>query len=403
MNLNHSSASSGRTFTALGAVTIAFVLLLAMLDRWTYPRIVRNEFREFADLVANNPRPVANASDKANGTQSQPASKAQIELLRPLFPEADSFTVIGTANFAGHPSEIFKALSSDKAIGYATHGYAQGYHAIVHILVATDTDFQVKSVQVISQAETEGYNERFASRSFLHQFIGKTVGHLQLHNGIDAASGATVSCSAVANGVATAVDYLRKFVTAGASGASILSIAAQAPLPAAANTASMKGAAGESGDTLATWHQSHGVGCPLCHTDKNDPYGKVSTETCLGCHKNGFSPQPEGEKMLAEVKQQLESAPGGQAMLAESTQKITPAVDKSNPAVILSLQYHAIKDMEDARAKWATRAVFEGEASNPHISHIPHTNCMDCHHIHKKSEDTCGTAACHPGFTFKMR
>ena len=404
MNLKKSTASYGRTLAVLFAVTIAFVLLLALLDRWTYPRIARNEFREFADLVANNPRPVANTPGKSGGLQSQPASRAQIELLRPLFPEADTFTVIGTANIANHPADIFKALSSDKAIGYAIHGYAAGYHGIVHTLIATDTDFQVKSVQIVSHSETDGYSDKFASRSFLRQFIGKTIGHLQLHSGIDAASGATVSCNAVANGVAVAVDYLRKFVTAGGSGASILSIAAQAPLSVTADGASASGDFGAHDGALAIWHKDKGVGCQLCHLEKKPPYtSNVPTEICLDCHKNGFSLQPAGEKMLAEVKQQLASTPGGQAMLAATDKKLTPAIDKSNAAIYISLQYHAIKDIEDARPKWAVRAIYQGDPSDPHVSHIPHKNCMDCHHIHKKSEDKCGTPACHPDFTYKMR
>jgi hypothetical protein len=170
------------------------------------------------------------------------------------------------------------------------------------------------------------------------------------------------------------------------------------------NTATANdGFSGKDG-TLSYWHKDKGVGCQLCHIEKMPPYtSNVPTDTCLECHKNGFSPQAAGENMLAEVKQQLASTPGGQAMLVETKQKITPAVDKRSPAIIFSLQYHAIKDIEDARPKWAVRAIYEGDPSDPHISHIPHKSCIDCHHIHKQSEDKCGTPACHPDFTYKMR
>lgn len=404
MKFKHSVPSFGCTFAALCAVLIAFVLLLSLLDWWTYPRIARNEFRAFVDLVANTTRPVANTSGKASGAQSQPASRAQIALLRPLFPEADTFTVVGTATIANHPADILKALSGDSAIGYAIHGYAEGYHGIVHTLIATDTEFQVVSVQVVSHTETDGYSDRFASRGFLRQFIGKTVGHLQLRNGIDAATGATVSSRAVANGVATAVEYLKKYVTEGASSALTSSVAAQISLSTRTDIATASGESIAHDGTLALWHKDKGVGCQLCHLEKKPPYSSdVPTSTCLECHKNGFSSEAVGQTMLAEVKQQLASTPGGEAMLAATNEKMTPAVDKSNPAIMLCLQYRAIKDIEDARPKWAVRAIYQGDPSDPHISHIPNKDCTKCHHIHKQSEDKCGTRACHPDFTYKMR
>jgi hypothetical protein len=130
----------------------------------------------------------------------------------------------------------------------------------------------------------------------------------------------------------------------------------------------------------------------------------VPTKICLECHENGFSPQEDGVKMLADLQQQLEDAPGGgKAMLAEPTAKLTPANDKSNQAMWLRVQYLATKDIEDARPKWAVRAIYQGEPSDPHISHIPIHDCTVCHHIHKASEDRCGTRACHPDFTYQMR
>jgi hypothetical protein len=200
------------------------------------------------------------------------------------------------------------------------------------------------------------------------------------------------------------VDYLQKYVKEGATSAATLSAAAQASSATMAGTATGSDEFGGKDGTLSVWHKDKGVGCQLCHVEKVPPYSSnVPTDTCLECHKNGFSPKDAGEKMQAEVKQQLASVRGGEAMLAKTDGKITPAADKSNPAITLSLQYRAIKDIEDARPKWAVRAIYEGEPSDPHISHIPHKNCMDCHHIHKPSVDTCGTPACHPDFTYKMR
>ncbi len=407
MSVKHSTVSSGRSFAALFAVTVAFVLLLAVLDWWTYPLILRNEFSEFATLVANRTRSNAETSVKINPGQALPASQAQVQLLRPLFPDADTFTVVGLATFANHPAVILKAASGDSAIGYAIHGYAEGYHGVVHTLVTTDTDYHVKSVQIVSHTETDGYADRFASREFLHQFLGKTVGRLRLGSGIDSVSGATVSCRAVADGVAAAVDYLHKNISEGKTNAvsSEMIAAAEQVHAASATTAASGDDFGGKDGTLSIFHKDKGVGCRLCHLEAKPPYtSNVPTKICLDCHENGFSLQDDGVKLLADLQQQLEAAPGGgKAMLAEPTVKLTPANDKGNQAIYLRLQYLATKDIEDARPKWAVRAIYQGEPSDPHVSHIPIHDCTVCHHIHKASEDRCGTRACHPDFTYQMR
>jgi Na+-translocating ferredoxin:NAD+ oxidoreductase RnfG subunit len=405
MSLKHSTASSGRSFAALFAVTVAFILLLAALDWWTYPLILRNEFRTFATMVANRPRTAAETSVTINSGQTLPASQAQVELLKPLFPDADAYTVIGIAVFANHPAEILKAASGDKAIGYAIHGYADGYHGVVHTLVTTDSNFNVKSVQIVSHTETDGYADRFASREFLHQFIGKPVGRLRLGKGIDSVSGATVSCKAVADGVAAAVDYLYKYISEGKTIAPVSSAMIAAAEQVHATTAASGDDFGGHDGTLSIFHKDKGVGCRLCHLEAKPPYTtNVPTKICLDCHENGFSLQEDGTKMLADVQQKLEAVPGGgKAMLAEPTEKLTPANDKNDQAVYLRLQYLATKNIEDARPKWAVRAIYQGEPSDPHVSHIPIHDCTVCHHIHKASEDRCGTRACHPDFTYKMR
>jgi Na+-translocating ferredoxin:NAD+ oxidoreductase RnfG subunit len=404
MSLKHFIASSGRSFAALFAVTVGFILLLAVLDWWTYPLILQNEFRDFATMVANQTRSGSEGSVKVTPGQTLPASQAQVKLLKPLFPEADTFTVIGIAVFANRPAQILKATSADKAIGYAIHGYAEGYHGLIHTLVTTDTDFNVKSVQIVSHTETDGYADRFASRDFLRQFIGKPVGRLRLGKGIDSVSGATVSCRAVANGVAAAVDYLYKYISEGKTAAPVSSEMIAAAERVHATTAASGDEFGGHDGTLSYFHKDKGVGCRLCHLETKPPYtSNVPTKICLECHLNGFSLQPEGVKMLADVQQQLEAAPGGgSAMLAEP-EKLTPVNDKNDQAIYLRLQYMATKNIEDARPQWAVRAIYQGEPSDPHVSHIPIHDCGVCHHIHKKSEDRCGTRACHPDFTYKMR
>jgi Na+-translocating ferredoxin:NAD+ oxidoreductase RnfG subunit len=401
MSPTTSIASSSRSFLALFTVSIAFILLLAMLNWFTYPLILQNEFSEFAAMVANQTRSGSGTSQ--NPGHTFPASQAQVKLLKPLFPDADTFTVVGIAVLANHPAEILKAASGDNVIGYAVHGYAEGYHGVIHALVTTDTTFNVKSVQIVSHTETEGYSDRFASRQFLRQFIGKPVGFLRLGSGIDSVSGATVSCRAVADGVAAGVDYLYKYINEGNSNGLNSEMIAAAEQTRLANPASADEFVGKDG-TLSIFHKDKGVGCRLCHLETKPPYtSNVPTKICLECHENGFSLEHDGTKMLAALQQHLEAVPGGgKAMLAEPA-KLTPANDKSNQAVYLRLQYLATKNIEDARTKWAVRAIYQGGPSDPHVSHIPIHDCTVCHHIHRKSQDRCGTPVCHPNFTYEMR
>jgi Na+-translocating ferredoxin:NAD+ oxidoreductase subunit G len=408
MMLKNSKATPGLSVVILSAVSVAFCILLSLVDWWTYPRIAKNEFRKFAILVATLERPILGSSKGANPGRMLPASRAQIALLRPVFPEAETYSVIGNAAFAGHSADILKASDGNTTIGYAIHGYAAGYHGLVHTLVTTDPSFNVKSVQVLDHTETEGYSDRFEARSFLRQFLGKSSDHLRLGSGIDAVSGATISCRAVTNGVAAAVEFLKMYIMEGGEAhpgsASASADVEQASNPGEATSSDEVDQFGGKDGALSYWHKDKGVGCQLCHLEEKPPYSSdVPTKTCLGCHKNGFSTQPTGEKMLTEAARQLEAAPGGKAMLAATDQKFLPAHDKSDPVVMLRLQYRATKSIEDSRPNWAVRAVYAGKPSDPHISHIPISDCGTCHHIHRRSEDQCGTPSCHPNFTYKMR
>jgi Zn finger protein HypA/HybF involved in hydrogenase expression len=97
--------------------------------------------------------------------------------------------------------------------------------------------------------------------------------------------------------------------------------------------------AGPAGDSLlADRHQGAGINCQGCHQE-SPPAKLVQTATCMKCH-------------------------GDMAKLISKASKLSP---------------------------------------NPHASpHEPpaETKCETCHHVHKKSENSCST--CHEEFVFKV-
>lgn len=95
--------------------------------------------------------------------------------------------------------------------GYCIETEANGYEAPVRILVGLDAEGSVLGVEILSMNETTGYGSRVNDKTFLSQFAGKNKelnivrGEADTEEKISAISGATVSSTAVKNGVNNAI------------------------------------------------------------------------------------------------------------------------------------------------------------------------------------------------------
>jgi electron transport complex protein RnfG len=119
------------------------------------------------------------------------------EMLSALFPEMDAYDL-------DEPSGVYTILLDETSIGTALMSRATGYGGPIDILIGVEPDRRLRGIRVISQAETPGLGAKIVDDGFLEQFVGLSLDNLELRkNGgeIDAITGATISTSAVIDGV----------------------------------------------------------------------------------------------------------------------------------------------------------------------------------------------------------
>lgn len=104
-------------------------------------------------------------------------------------------------------TRAYVAEKEDGAAGYAVTIRVSGRSGPFTIAVVTDPDLLIRQVRVLSYPWQRGYQVRYPE--FTDQFAGKGVAApLRLGEDIDAATGATISSGAVAQGVRRALRLL---------------------------------------------------------------------------------------------------------------------------------------------------------------------------------------------------
>lgn len=128
--------------------------------------------------------------------------------LEALMPEADDFSIVeGIAE--GNISDVYEGLKSGDIIGYTIKVHPQGYGGAIEMLVGISSEGRITGVKIGENSETPGVGSKVADASFVDQFLGKETGNdfIITKGGetgdeyIQAISGATVSSTAVVEGV----------------------------------------------------------------------------------------------------------------------------------------------------------------------------------------------------------
>lgn len=98
--------------------------------------------------------------------------------------------------------DVFYVYAQDSLIGYAGVGQASGYSGPIEVLVGLDSEGTIIGVQIVGHKETPGFFRRLSDVNFFEQFIERDyTDSLLVGDGIDAASGATISSEAVARAI----------------------------------------------------------------------------------------------------------------------------------------------------------------------------------------------------------
>lgn len=129
--------------------------------------------------------------------------KAVAEMLSTLFPDMDSFKY-------DKATGMYTIFSHGTIIGHAFTAQGHGYGGAIDILIGLRPDnHTLQGIRIISQQETPGLGAKIVEPSFLDQFKGISTDQIALaRNGgkIDAITGATISSSAVVEGVRKAIE-----------------------------------------------------------------------------------------------------------------------------------------------------------------------------------------------------
>ncbi len=179
--------------------------------------------------------------------------KAFADALLSVFPKADRFVCVDPTGARGDTPWKGKGVGIAKGagdiLGYLAVGHKQGYSSTIRVLVGCGSDFHIKAIRILSQAETPGLGERtkevrtnrtlwqaigeavgLSKREntpqdknpwFQEQFSGKALGDLVVvkdsSEGIQAITGATISSKAVTEAVKSALETIESSIAPKAS------------------------------------------------------------------------------------------------------------------------------------------------------------------------------------------
>lgn len=153
------------------------------------------------------------------GTIAQRSEQANAEARKLVLDSAETFEEVKdvkTDNSKGiEVAEIYEAKdASGNTVGYTLKVLPSGYGGQIELMVGIDSaNSQVSGINVVSNSETAGLGAKSTDPEFSDQYKGKPLEELSvLKNGtpgdteIKAISGATITSTAVTNGVDAAIE-----------------------------------------------------------------------------------------------------------------------------------------------------------------------------------------------------
>lgn len=144
--------------------------------------------------------------------------QANNELRQAVLPEAKDFAQVKESVYKGigdgMVAEVYEGLDdTGEVVGYTIKTTPSGYGGAIELMVGLSTDGKITGVKTGTMAETPGLGSKAADPAFIDQYKDKTAAALEVAKGsasgenqILAISGATITSTAVTNGVNTAIE-----------------------------------------------------------------------------------------------------------------------------------------------------------------------------------------------------
>lgn len=155
-----------RLVITLTAICVAIAVLLAAVNAVTRDKIAENVMKTKAEAVLD-------IFDK--GTDCE------------LYKTLDD------------GSEVYLVYRDGNVIGYCAFVSSVGFGGNIDMMVGINSAYETEGVKIVSMSETPGVGTKTDTPEFLNRFMG--LGHNDPVGSVDAVSGATISSTAVKNGV----------------------------------------------------------------------------------------------------------------------------------------------------------------------------------------------------------
>jgi electron transport complex protein RnfG len=143
------------------------------------------------------------------------------EALRGALPDAEEFNVLRRAEDADPIiKDVQEALAGGEIYGYCVTVTPRGYGGTIELVAGIKNDGNLKAIRILSHSETPGLGAKSVLPDFYEQFkdsdkVTVVKRAPEAPGEIQAISGATITSTAVANGVNTALEYWRSHFAEG--------------------------------------------------------------------------------------------------------------------------------------------------------------------------------------------
>ncbi|MEA4872678.1 MAG: RnfABCDGE type electron transport complex subunit G [Synergistaceae bacterium] len=148
---------------------------------------------------------------------SSAKEKEKMAALAETLPEASDFEKVNSPLDHSIIKEVNKGSVNGETVGYNITVTPKGYGGLIEMVVGIDNGGKLISIKILSHTETPGLGAKAANPAFSDQFKQKNVDRIVItkakptaENEVQAISGATITSSAVAAGVNTALEYWAK-------------------------------------------------------------------------------------------------------------------------------------------------------------------------------------------------
>lgn len=148
-------------------------------------------------------------------------SQKEEQLAKEAVIEAETYKEIELSEKPDLVTDIFEAANGDEIIGYCVNVVPSGFGGEINMMVGIDLENKITGIKIISMSETAGLGSKAQDENFTGQFKGKPAKELRVikngtaeENEIVAISGATITSTAVKDGVNAAISAVNELTEA---------------------------------------------------------------------------------------------------------------------------------------------------------------------------------------------